>query len=200
MKTASLGKILFWTLIPAVAACGGEDTGRTPMPLPVAWPRLPVSVSDSMTTLSDLPVAVRINPSATYSIVAGETPGLTVTYPKAGASIYYTFISAPTDDARQKVLEARKERISLNLNGLPARTIHSATGNGALIVAGSGTQTPVQLLAEVPPYIVTATAFIESPVAATAYDSIRPLIGVLEHDMSRTLPGLEFITKQEEVL
>lgn len=196
MNTVRLFSRLGVALIAAVFfmffACGRNQGDTASVPLPVAWPRLPVTASDSMIPVDSLPVQILVNPQAEYEYVNGDNKGLTVTYPAVRASIYYTFIR-PADPAdRNRIIEARKQRISLNLNGSPATTYHDDAGNALLVVAGTTSQTPVQLLADVGPYVVTATAFIETPANAVAYDSIAPLIDVLRHDVGKSIKNLNF--------
>lgn len=148
-----------------------------------------------MKVLEDMPVPVAVNRQATFEVEEINPPGLTVRYPGVGADIYFTFVETPPGTDRQKIIEARQERISLNLNGVPARTFHTPEGednDGVLVVATSGTQTPVQLLVNMPEYVVTATAFLHDPRVSMAYDSIKPLIEVLKYDMSHALPGVKF--------
>lgn len=178
--------------IMLMASCQGDEMKKKGVPLPVGWPRIPISVADTMISVKGSPVEVKIHPEATYSMVEGDTKGLTVTYPRAGAQIYYTFIKPKNAEDRQKIIEARKTRIGLNLSGASAQTEHATTGSAVMIVATSGVQTPVQLLADTPDYVITATAFLTDPRAAFAYDSIRPLIDVLKHDMQNSLNGIEF--------
>lgn len=184
-----------WMII-VFASCKQEteSTGAPPVPKPVAWPRLPVETSDSMVDVAGLPVNVRVSAKATYDVLETDPPGLTVSYPAADTKIYYTFIPV-TDENRDAVLSARRQRIGLNLNGVPARTFHSVNGSDSqsvLVVAQSGTQSPVQLLAVLPGYVVTATSFINDPGASIRYDSIAPLYQVLTRDMARTLPDFKF--------
>lgn len=167
----------------AVSSCG--DTERVAAPLPVAYPRLPVTVSDTMTLVEGTLVPVQVNPSARVA-ADSASHALTVTYPAVNTDIYFTFIPYADDAAREKILDARRQRISLNLNGVTAATHHPAD-NVVVVVASSGTQTPVQLLADVAGCIVTATAFIHDPRAASAYDSIAPLVDVLSHDLERAI-------------
>ena len=188
--------IVQWVIIltfPVLAACSGKKQSGTP--LPTAWPRLPVTAYDTMLTVSGAPVDIDINPEASARVVEGSPTGLTVTYPKAGAEIYYTFIETASPEAAREIIEARQERIGLNLGGVSAKTLHgtNAAGDEALLVVSTGgAQTPVQLLAVVPGYVVSATAFIHDPRASVAYDSIRPLVEVLQHDVSRTLKGFTY--------
>lgn len=181
-------------------SCGnsGSDTAFSPVPLPKAWPRIDISTSDSMTPVPELPVGVKVNPLAAWETLETYPPGLTVTYPNGSAKIYYTFIETPDKTERDRVIEMRMQRISLNLNGTPAKTFHSSVNEsepqigGALVVALSGTQTPVQLLAEKPGWIVSGTAFIDDSRAVVAYDSLLPLIEVLQFDMAHSLKDINF--------
>lgn len=178
-----------------VAGCGGSETPSV-SPRPVGWHRFNVSISDTMTEAKGVPVRVLVNPTATYELVNGELDGLTVTYPGVGATIYYTFIKPKDGHEKDIVLENRRKRIELNLNGAPAETYHDKSEDdksAVLVVATSGTQTPVQLLADMGDYIVTATGFLSDANAVNAYDSIRPLTDLLKHDMSRSLPSVKFL-------
>ena len=178
-----------------VAGCGGSETPSV-SPRPVGWHRINVAISDTMTEAKGVPVRVLVNPTATYELVDGELDGLTVTYPGVGATIYYTFIKPKDGHEKDIVLENRRKRIELNLNGAPAETYHDKSEDdksAVLVVATSGTQTPVQLLADMGDYIVTATGFLSDANAVNAYDSIRPLTDLLKHDMSRSLPSIKFL-------
>lgn len=165
------------------------------VPLPIAWPRLPLAESDNMKMVENLPVKIAINECATYNIIDEKILGLTVTYPKVNTQIYYTFIPVNAVDEIDEVIDSRLQRITLNLNGADAKTLHGSDkedNQSVLVVATSGTQTPVQLLASVPGYVISATSFVGDPKAATTFDSIRPLVDMLEADMRRTLPGFNY--------
>lgn len=164
-------------------------------PLPTAWPRLPVALCDSVVVVDGLPVKVAVNPLAVYKVTDGTTPGLTVDYPLVNTHIYYTFIPVKTQEERDAIVESRLQRISLNLNGADARTLHGSDdqdNQSVVVVATSGAQTPVQLLADLPGYVVTATSFLDDPKATVMFDSIRPLVDMLQADMVRTLPGFNY--------
>lgn len=188
-------RLAVFASVAVFCACAQKEKEETTsVPRPVAWPRLPVESSDSMVDVTGLPVEVRVSAKATYDVLETYPPGLTVTYPSADTKIYYTFIPV-TDENRDAVLNARQQRINLNLNGAPARTFHSSDGSdrqSVLVVAQSGTQSPVQLLAVLPDYVVTATSFVNDPGASIRYDSIAPLFEVLAQDMARTLPAFKF--------
>ena len=179
-----------------ISCCSqSSENGTGAVPLPKAWPRIALTTSDTMVSVPGTPVSVQINPAASWLMEETDPPGLTVTYPGAGMRIYYTFIIPENQLSRERILDLRRQRISLNLNGLSAKTIHgnSASGGEAVVVvAESGAQTPVQLLASLPECIVSATAFIENPSASLNYDSIYPLIKIVEHDLLKTLPGLNW--------
>lgn len=183
--------LLLGIIIPALASCSRSDD-RSATPLPTAWPRIDISAADSMTVVEGLPVEVRVNSRAEWhSDSADGLPALTVTYPGANTYIYYTFIPVRDEEERAGILERRSERIALNLNGAPAQTIHAGApdddSQAVIVVASTGTQTPVQLLAQTPGWVISATSFIDDPRAAVAYDSIRPIVDVLRSDMERTV-------------
>lgn len=188
--------ILLFTTLLGCAACSTANTDDrlTAMPRPVAWPRLPLPAADSLTIVDDLPLTVMVNTAADIERSGDTYPALTVTYPGLNAGIYWTFI--PAKDNLDQIIDARRQRISLNLNGTPADTHHTApdaAAEGVLVTAQSGSLTPVQLLVVSPDgTVVTATAFLADPRAAEAYDSIRPLIDMLQRDMSRALPDAPF--------
>lgn len=173
-----------------------QETGsEESVPLPYAWPRLPLPETDSMKSVAGVPVDILINSAAEYDVLETYPPGLTVRYPKSGVEVYYTFIKPETEREREAIIDARRQRISLNLNGIPAKTIHSTDGgesSGVLVTASSGSQFPVQLLAETQGWIVTATSFIRASEKPLPYDSILPLIGLIEKDMKRTVKGVRF--------
>lgn len=178
-----------------------DDSGPGPatVPRPTAYPRLDLPDTTTSVLSDGLPVAVKISKAAEYTVTPAdkERPaGLTVDYPKAtGASVYYTFIPVNSGNI-EKVLEARRERISLNLNGAPAHTTH-AFGDGieaVIVTAQTGSQTPVQLLADVDGrWVVSATAFVHDASSAFSYDSIRPLYDRLTDDLTSALGPLTVI-------
>lgn len=185
-------------LLLLLAACTDSDGGASQaIPRPKAWPRLNIATSDSMTAVPGMPVEVLVNPTALWEVQETDPPGLTVTYPEVNTRIFYTFIKAGGEARNNDIIERRQQRISLNLNGAPAETVHSlpneSTGaSGVIVEATSAASTPVQLLARLPGWIVSATAFIDSDNPTLNYDSIRPVVKALRHDMARTLPALAF--------
>lgn len=188
-------KIMLPVLLAGLVAAGCSDKKpHTPTtPLPSAYPRLPLPDNDTMRTVSETPSPVNVNSTARATFTPGDMPALTVEYPRLGATAYWTFI--PYTGTPAEIIARRRERISLNLNGTPARTLHSAPTSdfeAVLVTAEAGSQTPVQMLAVTPEYVITATAFLSDPRAAVAYDSIRPLIELLDRDMQRSIPGLIF--------
>ena len=179
---------------------GCQSNNRHGLPLPKAWPRLPIEQHDSMVTVAGLPLPVNINPDATFQLIDDGHPGLTVSYPAVGTKIYFTFVKTRDRKEQDQVVRIRKQRIALNLNGAPARMRHStpdSESDATLVVARSGVQTPVQLLATVGDYVVTATAFIDDPQAAQSYDSISPIVRVVEHDMAHALDNVTFETSSD---
>lgn len=178
------------------ASCNknAESPATPPVPKPVEWPRLPIDVTDSMVDVPGLPVDVKVSSLAQYEVLETYPPGLTVTYPKVNTKIFYTFIPVDNENLNS-VVSARQQRISLNLQGAPAKTLYGeneAKEQAMIVVAQSGTVHPVQYLAVKDGYVVTATSFIADPDAAMHYDSISPLYDVLTGDLERTLPGFKF--------
>ena len=199
MKVSNPIKWLILTVafLTVTIACGNADADKpASRPLPRAWPRPPVTVSDSMDLVPGLPVGVSVNPAAQYEIKETDPPSLTVRYPGLEADIYYTFVIPVNEDMRKKIIEARQERISLNLNGLPAQTLHGQSSipsaEAIVVVAQSGTQTPVQLLADLPQCVITATAFLHNPRVTQMYDSIKPVIDILRHDIMKSVSMFEY--------
>ncbi|MDE6396290.1 MAG: hypothetical protein K2K84_03370 [Muribaculaceae bacterium] len=194
--------IVLAAVVLCLSGCSSsDDTGAvsSAVPRPTAYPRLDLPDTASVVLTDGLPVHVRVSQAATCSVSSadGERPAaLTVDYPpRTGASVYFTFI--PVDGANiEKVLDARRERISLNLNGAPASTTH-AFGDGieaVIVTAQTGSQTPVQLLADIDGrWVVSATAFVHEPSAAFSYDSVRPLYDRLSEDMAKALGPLTVI-------
>lgn len=191
VNTLRLALGIFALLV--VFQCSEEKENAVPKPR--ALPRMAVTHSDSMVQVTATPVKVLVNPMATYIIEDSEHPGLTVTYPKINTDIYFTFIDAPTEEQKKEIIALRQERINLNLNGIPAQTFHGTDSEGTeavVVVAQSGSQTPVQMLAVSPRYIVTATAFIHDPSASLNYDSIVPVYEVVKEDLMQAIPGIKF--------
>lgn len=175
----------------ATACSSPENKPADTLPLPIAYPRLPLPETDSSVTYTGLPIDINVNAAACITDVPdATTPGITVTYPQTGTQVYYTYIPAPTPAYAMEVTDARMERIHLNLNGARA-TSTTMTGDsdtqGLLVRTTSPCQTPVQLLVSGPGYVLTATAFV---AAGGPYDSIRPLYDLLEHDMLRSVNHL----------
>ena len=188
----------FFSLIAALFllcfATGCDDGSRsTGVPLPKAWPRLPIEMSDSMKAVEGIPVEVFVRSSSEIQLMHGPTPGMTVSYPGTDAKIYFTFIPIETDEQKSFVIKNRRKRIELNLNGVSATTLHSGNGEAVLVSASSGTQTPVQLLGSVPGYVITATSFLDGRDASERYDSLAPLMKVLETDLIRAVPSFRFV-------
>lgn len=194
-RSRAIGAGVLLTLWFVLTGCGNGS--QTPyVPLPKAWPRLNVAASADMDTVFDGPVPVLVNPSTSRAFGDNGVPSLTVTYPSAATDIYYTFVPVGDESEKEEVLRNREQRISLNLNGLEASTLKGSGpgGTAVLVVARGATQTPVQLLADMGRFVVTATAFVKNRQTAQSYDSIAPLVDVLVHDMKRTLPGLTYDT------
>lgn len=170
------------------------DTGT--IPRRYEYPRLPLPADTAMVICRDTPVPVSVNAATRVTYTPGDSatpPGLTVDYPDAmGATLYFTFIPVTSDNVAD-VLERRRERISLNLSGRHATTLHSDTGDGILVTAMSVANTPVQMLGLLDDrWVVTATGVVHNPVPVNAYDSVLPLYNLLRRDMAQALSDLKF--------
>lgn len=193
--------IALLSLAGILVGCHDNDTSSPPtpsVPPAKAYPRLALPITDSLVCISDGHINLRVNPSAnvvTKTLVEGESTAVTATYPGQGVSIYYTIRRVNLDE-QQYAFENRLERISLNLNGTPARTDFTAPDcdtEGFIVTATSASLTPVQMLVAGDGYLVTATAFIDNAETAAAYDSIRPLIDMIYDDMARSIPNVKFV-------
>lgn len=174
-------------LLPAAMGCTESQTGTSDSatPLPHAWPRQQVPPAQ-YDTLEGLPVPLAVNTRATVQRV---DQGVTMDYPMLGSSIYVTFIPVPsTTDSLERITAGRLERMSLNLGSTPARMQRNDLTGDIMVTATAGTQTPAQILARRPGYIVTATAFVHDAHATVRYDSVQPVMDALARDMRVLVP------------
>lgn len=191
--------VLFLAAVAVLTACGHNSDGQaeSAVPRPRAYPR-PDLPERTLRLLEGDSVTIPLNVNAAAVVrstpVTDSAPGaVTVEYPAGvGATVYYTIIPSENEDSRKQILSARQERISLNLNGTPAETIHKTDGDAEIVVvtALSVSQTPVQMLADIGgKWIVSSTAFMHDNKGFVDYDSIRPVYEYLRAD------ALEAISK-----
>lgn len=172
----------------ALAACGSGDPAPA-IPRRIAYPRpqLPDTV---MQPVDSLPVSFLANAAA---IVSRPAPGwLNIAYPSLGATIHVTF--SPVDDSTIGEVRAnRLERLLLNSGDRPSsrREYINQAGYDILTVVTEGSATPVQFLAtDGSTIVVSGAAYFSDPRAATATDSMAPIIGAVVADIDRSLNTL----------
>lgn len=193
--------IITLATVPMLVGCQGSDKAEPPtpsVPPAKAYPRLALPLADSLTAVGDEGLRIMVNPAAnivTEPVGDGASTAVTAIYPGLGIAIYYTLRRVKADEQQSEV-DNRLERISLNLNGTPARTDFTAAdcdAEGFIVETKSASLTPIQMLVAGNGYIVTGTAFIDNTETAAAYDSIRPLIDMIYSDMSRSVPNVKFV-------
>lgn len=184
----------------ALMACSRGDSDGTAAPLPTAWPR--VAVYDTLyAPVSGLSVNIEVNTGANTTVKAGENPGVDIAYPRYGVTVYLTVVRGLNKRADfEQVWRARRERIDTNTGGTAVDVAAVYAGppgaetsyNGALVIARSASQTPVQLLAGCVSAgtVVTATAFVHAPVDAAALDSIAPVVDAVAADLRHLAENL----------
>lgn len=188
MTAKQLTPVLLAAVAAVAAACRGGESGAG-VPLPEAYPRIQLYDAD-YAPAPGLP-EVEVNVNARTVVRSGEFPALDIVYPRYNATVYLTVIPGLADVSRfDAVWEERRRRIDNNLGGAGAvaEEITSQTDStyrSALVLSPSATQTPVQLLAASRERgtVVTATAFLHTPVTSADLDSIAPVIGALAADL-----------------
>lgn len=184
-------QVIAASVLAACAAAGCGDGGqRTAVPLPQAYPRIETYAS-RYRVADSLPVAVEVNAGAAVTCKEGGMPALDIAYPRYNATVYLTVVPGLADKAKfEDVWEGRRSRIDNNLGGAQAvaeEIISQADSSyrSALVVSPSATQTPVQLLAasRARGTVVTATAFMHTPVTSANLDSVAPVIKALAADL-----------------
>lgn len=193
-----LSEIIF-ALLGALllAGCtGGSDNRATAIPRPTAWPR--IQLYDSVfTAVENAPVNLEANNAATLTVKNDKNYGLDIGYPAYNATVYVTVISNINDShTLAQVLDGRRERISRNLGTTHATAMQQTNNHGfecIIVEAGAATQTPAQLLAwnREKGVVVTATAFLSSPVTAQNLDSIAPVNHALARDLHHLAANLD---------
>lgn len=182
--------VLAAALAGALAGCSSD--GQSPTPRRHAYPRVVVSDSvyhsaDSFSPHFEINAAVRATRPA---------PGqLTIDYPAYGAVVYVTSRRLPPGELEAE-LDNRRERISLNLNGVSATTEHLRSANGrfecALVTARDVSATPVQFLAtDGEGCLVSGAAYFANVSSGTSADSIAPIVAALRRDLRHALLTLD---------
>ncbi|MDE6498344.1 MAG: hypothetical protein K2L21_06775 [Muribaculaceae bacterium] len=177
-------------LAAMLAACGGSD-GRDAVPKPRAYPR--IAVADSV--FAPVPGAAIPFEACTAAQAQVDSAGrwITLSYPAYGATVYVTLSEAPDQERMAAMIDNRRERMSLNLNGAPASTGHITSLDGSfegVLLEAPGTGTPLQFLAT-DGYRRLVSGVAQLSTAGTApHDSVRPILAALRRDIIHALKNL----------
>lgn len=181
--------IILAAFTAAIAGCtgSGDDTA---IPRRTAYPR-PATMDTVMTVPDSLPVSFAVNASATVS--RPRLGWLDVAYPAYGATMHVTFTPVDTSDI-DEVRANRVERLTLNSGGRPSvtREAINAAGFDYLTVRTDGAATPLQFLAtDGRSIVVSGAVYMFDPAAASAVDSIQPIVDAIEADINRSMIQLK---------
>lgn len=176
--------------IAAAAACSAGADTDTATPRRRGYPRLPAYDS----VYASAPRAVLPLQLNAAACVADSNRGrwLTVAYPLHHSAIYITISTPASADELRRTLGNRRERISLNLGGAAATTVHLASDGGfeSALVEAPGNATPLQFVAtDGEGFVVSGAARIDA-AADAPYDSIRPIEATLRRDILHMLNTL----------
>lgn len=178
-----------------MASCGRHpEAAEASAPLPQAFPRV-YEYPDSFRGVTVGDVTLSVNAGAEVVDSAGSA--FSIRYPRYGATVFVG-VNSGIGGAEEFAGEWRNRvrRISLNLNGAPARKTTDADAGGgggnqlpfAVYRAETVVLTPVQAVAGSPGagVVVSAAAFMDGwQNSNVPYDSVRPVIDRLERDILR---------------
>lgn len=174
--------LLIPLLLVAVSACG--DGGGDVTPRRHGFPR--VQLYDSVYVAADsFPLHFEVNSQAVCRVP--RRGWLDVAYPSYGAILHVSALNCSGERLASE-LDKRRERMSLNLYGSSAETIHvssaDSTFEAVLLVSGDAVNTPVQFLAtDGRNLLVTGSAYLPGVRAESQADSIAPQVGALKRDI-----------------
>lgn len=164
-------------------ACGSNDYNA--VPLPHAFPRTYV-YPDSLRTILYKGLPLDINAG---TVVDSLDNGLTISYPRYGAVVYIG-IKSHIDNYSAEVSN-RAQRFSMNLGTSGSSATYNEFSNDSGIVttvvrANSVVQTPVQVMVQNASerVLMSCVAFMGDWNESVPYDSVKPVIDVLERDLS----------------
>ncbi len=187
-----LALMLAWVWL---AACGRSGTDATAddgenaaVPLPTAYPRV-YEYPDSFREVRVGKVTLSVNAAAQVDSAASA---FNISYPRYGATVYVGVNAAAgaDDSAFAREWGNRVQRITLNLNGATARKTTEAPGHTpfALYRAETVVLTPVQAVGGDPAAgtVISVAAFMDGwQNRQVPYDSVRPVVDILERDVLR---------------
>lgn len=184
--------VLSACLLAAAYVLSGCSGGRADSSVPrrTAYPR-PVAMDTAMTVPDSQPVSFAVN-SATR-ISRPRPDWLDVAYPAYGAVMHVSFTPVDASDI-DEVRANRVERLTLNSGAHVAVTREdiNAAGFDILTVRTDGSATPLQfLVTDGRSIVVSGAVYMSDPVAASAVDSIRPIVDAIEADINRAMTKLK---------
>ncbi len=169
------------------ACTRGADT---PVPRRTAYPR-PQLIDTLMRDVSCAGVTIPVNARA--AIDSPRAGWLNVSYPMYGATIHIT-VSRAEAAAIDEVRRNRMERLMLNSGALPGRQLEWTNGAGMQVMAvrTPGATTPLQFLAtDGTSAVVSAAVFFPGLRPDAPYDSISPILDIIQADITRCLDNME---------
>lgn len=175
--------------LPLMLCCsGGNDDSSSAIPRRHAYPRLN-AYPEQYHTVGINGMTLEVNDSAV--ITRPGTGWLNISYPRYNATIYISVVATAGKADMAKALENRRQRISLNLNGMPGAVTEIDNGvfSSALILSPEAGNTPVQLLAhDGVTLLLSGTAVLHGNTAPA--DSIRPTVDAIARDALHMLQNL----------
>lgn len=174
------------TMAVMLAACGrGADV---PVPRPQAWPR--IALYDTVMAYVNGTIGLTANADA---IVNSPRPGwYDIDYPRYNATMHVT-VTFVTDSTIDDVRRNRLQRLMLNAGDRPGTSTEFVNDAGwdILMMNTRGSVTPVQFLAtDGVTTVVSGVVYMHDPRAASAYDSVAPVVQAVADDALRTLRTL----------
>lgn len=172
-------------LIAAVVSMVGcSRRSDTPVPRPVAYPRVEIYDS-SYTALPAAPVHIELSSHASVDMDTAHSHSLWINarYPAYGATLHCTVTPVANGEASD-VVANRTERMSLNTGGHPTEVTDYSSPSGfssQILVTPAGSITPVQFLSVSPGWVVSGALYL--PGAETTPDSVAPIVKAVYRDL-----------------
>lgn len=184
-------KLFVITAIVALAsACTGSDS-HTPVPRPVAYPRV-AELDSSFAVVDSLPILVEANRSA--AVKRSGRLWFDIVYPDYGAVVYVT-LTPTSPDSVETVIANRRERISLNIADAANTTyteINSPDFTSVLVHSPISHTTPLQFLAtDGGKWVVSGAAFFRDVRPDAPADSLRPMVETIRRDLVHALSTIK---------
>lgn len=177
--------------------CTRDRNQATAVPLPPAYPRIELYDTVRKAISEAEPLIFRANAATTVTAVHRNdihSRWINIAYPRYKAVMYCTFTPV-TDHNRDRVIDNRTERMSLNTGGRPTEiiTLESPGGfHSQLLVTQTESVTPLQFLStDGERWVVSGAVYLENAPRAAASDSIAPVIDALRDDVIDALANLK---------